>query len=202
MAVEKKWLAVPATPFTANGTEFGVVTIANTAGYKVKGYAFISANPPLSTIQVQIQRVTSPTTMIVGHIGTTPQPNHFINISAYTVASGAMIGFPEQDKNKIKADDIDQATYEADPAVAKRVIPVDQYGNIYSTQNPIPVTPGGVTPAPNSFGDVQITYDSNSNPTQYNFYLGGVLQGYIVVSYDSNSNPTNYQGYTASGQPL
>jgi hypothetical protein len=151
MAVEKKWLAVPATPFTADGTQFGVVTIADTNGFKVKGDAYIAASG-LPLLQVQIQRVISSTTLIVGHPGTTPQPNHFINISAYTVVSGAVIGFPEQDKNKIKADDIDQAVYEADPTVAIRVIPVDPYGALVGPDNPLPVAFDGTI----TVGEVEI----------------------------------------------
>jgi hypothetical protein len=151
MAVEKNWLAVTATPLTANGTQFGVVTIADTNGYKVKGYAFIAANT-VTTQQLQIQRVISSTQLILGPLGTSPSPNNFTNLSAYTVALDATIGFPEQPKNKIKPDDIEQATYEADPAVAIRVIPVDPYGGLIGPDNPMAVTFDGTI----SIGQVEI----------------------------------------------
>jgi hypothetical protein len=151
MAVEKNWLAVPATALTADGTQFGVVTIADTNGYKVKGYAYISAAGQ-PTQQLQIQRVLSSTQLILGNLGTSPQPNNYVNLSAYTVVSGATIGFPEQPKNKIKPDDIEQATYEADPTVAVRVIPVDPWGDLVGSDNPLPVTFDGTI----SIGQVEI----------------------------------------------
>ena len=190
MAVEKKWLAVTATPFTADGTQFGVVTIADTNGYKVKGYVFISANT-LPTIQLQVQRVTSPTTMIVGPPGTTPQVNHYTNISAYTVALNAMVGFPEQDKNKIKADDIDQAVYEGDPTVAIRTIPVDPYGNLYGPDYPMPVS-ATITPTPGTiptvWTNIELFYDANNNLTLVQYYNGVSVERTLTLTYDSNNN--------------
>lgn len=151
MAVERKLLAVAATPFTADGTQFGVVTVPDTRGFKVKSVAFIAATSQ-PVIQVQIQRVISKTKMIVGKPGTTVDKNQFINVSAYTVALGASISFPEQDKNKIKPDDIENAVYEADPTVAIRVIHVDPYGDFYTTENPLPVEFEGTV----SIGAVEI----------------------------------------------
>lgn len=199
MAVERNWLAVPATLLTANGTSFGVVTVSDTAGFKVKGSAFLAATG-LPDFQVQIQRVISSTQMIVGKIGTAPAINHFVDVSAYTTALNATIAFPEQPKNKIKADDIDQAVYEADPVVAKRVISVDEYGKFFNSGNPMPVQPPGL--APSRFGDVTVGYDSNGNATLYTFYSKAVLQGTIAIQYDSNGNQINYQAYDANGNPL
>jgi hypothetical protein len=151
LATEKAWLAVPASDFTADGTQFGVVTIADTTGYKVKGYAFIAATGQ-NVQQLQIQRVISSTQLILGRLGTSPQPNQYVDLRAYTVASNATIGFPEQPKNKIKPDDIEQATYEADPTVAVRVIPVDPYGGLVGPDNPLAVTFDGTI----SIGQVEI----------------------------------------------
>jgi hypothetical protein len=139
MAMERKLTTVAPVLFTADGTQFGLVTVADTIGFYVKGYAFISSDAQPVT-QVQIQVVLSSTQMVVGKVGTTPAVNNFVNISAYTVADGASIGFPEQDKNKIKPDDIQQAIYAADPIVADRVIQVDPYGNFYTEDNPLPTT--------------------------------------------------------------
>jgi hypothetical protein len=158
MAVEKKWLSVTTTPFTSNGTQFGVVTVADTAGFKVKGLCFLAGNSPLTVLQLQVQRVLSPTQLIVGPPGSTPDPSNFTDISAYTVSQGAVIGFPEQSKNKIKPDDIEQATYEADPTVAWRVTLVDQYGRFYSVTNPIPIIFDGTV----SIGDIAIVAHPNA----------------------------------------
>ena len=192
MAVEKKWLAVTATPLTTDGTRLGLVTVADTTGFKVKGYAYLATtgpSPSPMTLQVQIQRVISSTQMIVGPPGTTPAPNNFIDVSAFTVLSGAVIAFPEQDKNKIKADDVDQATYEADPVVARRVIPVSPDGNLIGPNNPLSVnvissgSGSGLVPA--NYDDVKIIKNSNGDPTQYQFYLAGMSVGNINVFYDT-----------------
>lgn len=192
MAIEKMWLGVLAQPLIADGTQFGLVTVADTAGYRVKGYAVLAANTqPIR--QVQIQRVISSTQMIVGNVGTSPSPAQFINISAYTVALSASIAFPEQDKNKIKADDIDQAVYEADPIVAKRVVAVDEYGKIYSKDNPIPVEADIVVNSVQIFtkpyDSLKATYPSSVQEV-YKTYLGGlggVLQETVTVNYTDMS---------------
>ncbi len=191
MAVEKMWLAVPAQALTADGTQFGVITVADTAGFRVKGYAMLAANT-LPVRQVQIQRVISNTQMIVGNVGTSPSPGQFIDASAYTVALSAQIAFPEQDKNKIKADDIDQAVYEADPIVAKRVVAVDEYGKIYSKDNPIPVnadvTVNSVQLFTKPWDNIAATYPTASTEV-YISSLGGVPQQQATVTYtDSTKN--------------
>jgi len=179
MAVEKKWLAVTATPLTADGTSLGIVTVANTEGFKVKGTAFLAANT-LPVIQVQIQRVISPTQMIVGPIGSTPSPSNFINVSAYTVALNATIGFPEQDKNNIPDKDHYIAVYEGDPTVADRVIPVDQYGQKYTKANTFPV---------NIIPDTQISFTLGAlaMPTIVSEIINGLNYDQVI------SNTTNNQ---------
>ena len=162
MAVERKWLTVLATPFTANGSATGVVTIADTTGFKVKGAAYIVANglPPL---ELQIQRVLSPTQLIVGPPRAVPNPAIFTDISSYTVAANAMIGFAEQSKNLIKPEDVVTATYESDPTVAWRTVLVDQYGNFYGKNNPIPISFDGTV----SIGIVQVE-GTNGNTIEPN----------------------------------
>jgi hypothetical protein len=138
MAIERKWLAVVAQPFTADGTQFGVVTVADTAGFKVKQLIFLAKTlgPPL---QLQVKRVLSSTKLVVGPPDNKISIQNYADISAFTVLSGASIAAPEQDKNNIPDKDHYTAIYEADPTVADRVILVDQYGNFYSNTNPIPI---------------------------------------------------------------
>jgi len=198
MAIERKWLSVAPIPLTANGTQFGVVTVANTAGFKVKGQAVLSANPNL-VLAVQIQRVNSPTQMVVGPIGSTPSPANFINISAFTTAANAVIAFSEQDKNRIKSDDIDQAVYEADPTVAIRSVLVDQYGSMFDST----VDAHGVTRlAVDSevtvntvqlftlpFDSISATYPTAVQEvyTSYLGGLGGTQQQVVTVNYVDSS---------------
>jgi len=194
MALEKKWQAVVAQPFTADGTALGLVTLASTAGFKVKGYAFIAATGQ-PVIQVQIQYVT-PTTMIVGPVGSTPTINNYTNIAAYTVANSATIGFPQQDKNRIKPDDVEFATYESDPTVAVREVLVDQWGNFYDDVNPLPVTFEGsvsitnvgiIGPAPdknqldvNADGSINVNVVPSTNPNDTVKNIFGTAPGVIA----------------------
>ncbi len=156
MAYEKTLAAVPPQAFTADGTQFGVITIANTAGFKVKSEVVLNATglPPLS---LQIKRVLSPTQFIVGPNGAI-SPNNFKNISAYTVALGATVQAQEQNKINIPEIDHYKAIYEADPTVADRVVNVDQYGQFYGSANPLPVSFDGTI----SIGEVSIVQGGNT----------------------------------------
>jgi hypothetical protein len=148
MAVEQKWLAVPPQLFTADGSTLGIITVANTAGFKVKQRAVVSAvsQPDL---QVQIKRVISQTQMIVGPLPESINPvnkrqgSQLLSVrsdlSAYTLAIGAYVYADEQEKAKLNPDDIWQAVYEQEPTVAIRTLQVDQWGNPYSNTNPVPV---------------------------------------------------------------
>lgn len=135
MAIETKWGAVAPKLFTANGTTLGIVTVASTSGFKVKQVVVISQNL-LPDLQLQVKRVTSPTQLIVGPIPTKVGQSLLTfrtDISAYTVAGGAFIYSAEQDKVKIKPDDIEQAIYDQEPTVAMRSVLVDQFGLYYDT---------------------------------------------------------------------
>jgi len=137
MAFERTIPAVAPTAFTADGSAFGVVTVADTIGVKVKQIIVLCATglPPLS---LQVKRVLSATQFIVGPNGLI-SPDNFKNISAYTLAAGAYFYAQEQNKANIPDADHYKAIYEMDPTVADRVIPVDPYGNLYGPDNPIPV---------------------------------------------------------------
>ncbi len=138
MAYERFWAAVQPQAFTVNGGQFGLVTVADTAGFRVKQSASLKNNSN-QTLPVQVKVVLNSTTLIVGYcdnkIANWPQ----LNITAWTVAGGATIQAEWQPKNTIGADDIIRAVYEADPVAAVRVIGVDQYGNPYTDANPLPV---------------------------------------------------------------
>lgn len=130
MAIEQKWPSVAPQAFLANGTQFGVITIANTAGFKVKQTVVVGGTA-LPNLLVQVKRVLSRNQMIVG------QPNTPLNnktdLTLYTVASGSYVYAEEQDKTKLKPDDIWQAIYDQEPTVALRNVLVDQYGNYYDS---------------------------------------------------------------------
>ena len=194
MAYERKWAAVPPQALTANGGQFGLVTVADTAGFRVKQNAYLKDNTG-ATQAVQIKLVLSSTQLLVGNcdnqIANWPQ----INISNWLVANNAVIGAEWQPKNTIGADDIVKAVYEADPVAAVRTLDVDQYGNPYSESNPLPVN-ADVTV--NSVQLFTLPYDSiaasypNATTEIYQTYLGGLSgtpQQTVTVTYvDSTKN--------------
>jgi len=148
MAIEKHWERQGPAVFTADGTEAGLLTIESTCSFKVKQRVKIIAlgEPDLS---LQIKRIPTPTTIIVGPF-ITGKPGSSNNnlkaredISAYTVAKVATISAVEQPKVPIPEKDIIQAVYEFEPTVAIRNFPVDCHGNGYTTENRFPVAVDG-----------------------------------------------------------
>lgn len=164
MAFEKSWSTVAPTPLTANGSSVGVIQIADTKGFKVKGAAQLSDSNGLKMV-VQVNQVLSETTMIVGKLGSSPSATAggiasgaVVDVSAFLVSNNAVIGFAQQPKSKIKTDDIDEAVYENDPVVAIRTIEVDPYGEMYGPDHPMPVAFDGTI----SIGDVSIVEGGNT----------------------------------------
>jgi hypothetical protein len=194
MAYERDWAAVPPQAFTANGGQWGLVTVADTAGFRVKQNAWLK-NTANQTLPVQIKVVLSPTTLIVGYCDNQIANWPKLNISAWTVSAGTTIGAEWQPKSRITPEDIIRAAYEGDPVAAIRTFGVDEYGNPWSAANPLPVN------ADVTVNSVQLftkPYDSiaASYPTPtteiYKTYLGGlsgVLQQTVTVTYvDSTKN--------------
>lgn len=152
MATERKWDAVPPRAFIASGTAQGVITLADTAGFKTKQVAYLSSSTIPAPLAVQVKRVLSPTKLIVGAVDNKIASWKPLDISAYTVVTGAVIGAEEQNKNNVPTDDHYSAVYESDPTVADRVVFVDKYGNFYDDTNPLPIIFDGTV----TIGTIQI----------------------------------------------
>lgn len=152
-AIEKQWPYVPPQAFTANGTAQGVVTVANSTGFKVKQQVVISATG-LPDLVVKIMRFISPTSFYVGP--TNPTAGQGLtgrtDISLYTVALGAFVYAQEQPKVTIKPDDIWQAVYRQEPGTTIGVELDDEWGNPFNVDNPLPVSFDGTI----SIGEVEI----------------------------------------------
>lgn len=144
MAIEQSFLSIAPRLFTADGTISGIITTSSTAGVKVKQKIVVKA-PSLPDKEVQVKRVISKTQFKVGPLPGKDQLQGKAglktveDISLYTVALGSYFYAAEQDKPKIKPDDMAQATYDQEPTVAWRVVFVDQYGNYYDDGNPLPI---------------------------------------------------------------
>lgn len=195
MAVEQKWLAVPPQAFTSDGTSFGVITIADTAGYRTKQIVSLKGTS-LPEIALQVKRVLSPTQFIVGPTDNRIGPNYFTDISAYTVAAGSNVSAGEQVKGALPPDkDHYSAIYEADPVVADRVIMVDQYGQFYGVANPMPIIFDGTI----SIGEV-VVRGTNGNSIEPN--PGGSINVVVVdapVAGQHESNTYNQVTSVANG---
>ena len=129
-AIEKSWPAVAPQLFTADGTVHGVITVADSRGFKVKQQvALVATGQP--NINVKIMRFISPTQFYVGPVN--PKAGQGLtgrqDISAYTVANGAYIYAEEQPKVTIKPEDIIQAVYRQEPGTTIGVEIDDQFGN-------------------------------------------------------------------------
>lgn len=206
--VEKKWLAVTAQPFTADGTQFGIVTVADTAGLKTKQNVFISANT-LPILNAQVKRVISKTQLIVGPINNRVDTSDFFNISAYTVALSSSIAAAEQDRAvQIPDKDHYQAIYESDPIVADRVVLVDQYGNLYNSTNPLPInftgsiSIGSVTIKDSDGDELDINPDGSVNAV-----VGGVntpvISNFITINASTEYNysfPANTKKFSLNAR--
>lgn len=193
MAFERKWEAVPPQSFISDASAQGLITVADTIGFKVKQSAYIRSNTLPTPLAVQVKRVVSRTMLIVGAVDNKIAQWLPVNLSAYTVASGAIIGAEEQSKNNIPEGDHYSAIYEADPIVADRVIEVDPYGDKYTHDNPYPVIRGGRQIVPDRYDEVVIVRDCEDYPTQYQFYLNAVLVGTIDVSYNCDKSAVRYK---------
>jgi hypothetical protein len=180
MAFERKSGVVPPQLFTADGDQWGLVTVADTAGFRVKQSAYIITNN-LPALPVQVKVVLSPTQLVVGHIDNQIANWSKINLLPYLVSNAAAIGAQEQDKNKITNEDIQKAAYEADPVVALRTVDVDQYGNFYTLNNPLPVEiEGSIT-----LGEVEIKGSPSGNLLDINSDGSIKTIGLFTLPYDT-----------------
>jgi hypothetical protein len=136
MFIEKKRKGISPRLFTANGNANGLVTVADAKDFFVKQRVQIKSNTqPVK--EFEIKRFVTNNSFKVGPVGASIST--YSDLSQYLVADNATISAPEQDRPGIKPDEIRRATYAEEPIVANRVIAVDEFGNYYNTQNPLPV---------------------------------------------------------------
>lgn len=194
MAIEQKWPAVAPRQLTSNGTTLGQINIADARGFKVKQRIVIGSSTQPS-LQLQVKRVY-PTQLIVGPLVDTQGKQGLTarqDISMYTVADGAYVFAEEQDKSKLKPDDIEQAVYEQEPTVAKRVVMVDQYGRTIDSKvdengniRILVETPNGMVPS--EYDEFDLAYDADGNLIEAKFYLNNVLLTTMDLQYDADGN--------------
>lgn len=177
-AIEKFWPAVAPQAFIANGTSLGVVTLADTSGFKVKQQIVISATG-LPDLNVKIMRFISPTKFYVGPVNPTAGQGLTArtNIALYTTALNAFAYAQEQPKVTLKPDDIIQAVYRQEPGTTIGVEIDDQYGN------PIDAVTG-------SDGKNRLAVDAEVNVEVNSIALFTKPYDAIVAAYPSGTQET------------
>jgi hypothetical protein len=193
VAIEKQWPAVAPQAFTVDGNALGVVTVANTAGFKVKQQVIISATG-LPDLTVKIYRFISPTSFRVGPVNPTAGLGLTgkTDISAYTVLLGAFIYAQEQPKVTIKPDDIWQAVYRQEPGTTIGVEIDDQWGNPINAANPLPVSIDSTI----AIGDVSIVEGGNTMVVNPDGSIN--VQGNTTVSGTVNTNLNGLNAFQTS----
>jgi hypothetical protein len=207
MAFERNWLLVPSRLLTADGGIDGSIQVSTTSGLKVKQQIALSAvGEP--TIRLEIKRVLSQTTFLVGDIG---QPiYHRRDVSSYTLVKTSAIQAEEQTRPNIPQIDHERAVYEEEPTVAKRVVMVDRWGDIYGPNNPLPIQPGQSSMATTpdiqnilaAVANTEYSFTVPAGTRQYRFKVRGNAKiQYCFISGNSNTvfmtvDPGNSEGET------
>jgi len=142
MAREKTWEAIPPVQLIVDGAQSGKVTLASTRGFRVGMRVFLQSSTLPVPKEFKIKRVSGSSALFVGPIDQGIEKRS--DVSMYLVAEGAFIFAPEQPKVTVPKDDQTQASWEHEPVNARRVISVDELGNPYSAENPLPVDAANV----------------------------------------------------------
>lgn len=162
--IELKWSPVSPQALTADGSAQGLVQLADTAGFYTKQIACLKGTALPDKI-VQVKRVLSPTLLIVGTNDGRIASWLPLDITGYTLASGATIQAGLQDRTALPPEkEHYSAIYESDPVVADRIVQVDKHGNFYDKNNPMPIIFDGTV----SIGDVAIVDPDNGNHIKVN----------------------------------
>lgn len=177
---EKRLAAVLPQAFTSNGTNDGQLTVALSTLFVVKQKVDINATG-LPQLHLEVKAVLDINTVQVGPIGQNIGTR--ADLSAYTLGLGANISATEQQRPTVPYQEVERATYAEEPAVARRVLPVDQLGNPYNDTNPLPVAfdgtvsignvsivEGGNTMAVNTDGSINVVVENTTTENVINYY--------------------------------
>ena len=132
---ERRIYAVPSTLLTSNGTNKGELQVADTSDWRV-GQVVILTSSTQSNLELKIKRILpDKITMFVGpknkniHVRT--------DISDFLIVDGASLHANEQERPSVPEQEVERATYEEEPVIARRVIIVDKWGDKIDEDNPI-----------------------------------------------------------------
>ena len=128
---EKMWPFLLIGPIIVNIN--GVITCSSTKGLRLKQIVTFD-KAGVGPKDFEIKRVISDTEFLVGdpslRMGAISQPVEY---------NGGLAAINEQERNTIGEGYVIRNVYESDPILALRTIMVDEFGNHFNTQNPLPV---------------------------------------------------------------
>jgi hypothetical protein len=198
MAIERFWEKIGPVPLTADGTINGKITVEDTDCFKVKAFVLLKSDTQ-GVQRFQIKRVISKTEMFLG-----PEKSKITSrsdLSIFRISENALVEQPEQEKVKLDQEDIDQATYEQEPTIARRSLLVDKGGNHYTVQNPFPVRLGdgdvniGTV---NAELEVQLSHKDNfPDPGDVRDTVN-IVDGFLIRRFEKINNVT-YEGLADQG---
>lgn len=136
MANERKWLVVPTQLFISDGGLEGQVQVPSTSGIKVKQKVFVGSNNQ-DQINLEVKKVIDSTRIVLGPIS--KEMNKFQDLTMFIAAFNAYLRIDSQERPAIILNEINRYVYEEEPTVAIRTVMVDELGNKYSSDNPLPV---------------------------------------------------------------
>lgn len=148
---EKRLYAVSPKSFIADGTSSGRIQVTDACHYFVVGQVVILKSTTQLPARFKIKRMPDDNTMILGPEDKPVQITS--DVSAYIVADMATVESEEQNRPSVPEQEIERITYAEEPTIARRVILVDQCGNMIGEDNPLPVD------AVLNVGDLNITVD-------------------------------------------
>lgn len=198
MAIERFWEKIGPVPLTADGTVNGKITVEDTDCFKVKAFVLLKSDTQ-GVQRFQIKRVISKTEMFLGLEGTKITARS--DLSLFKASENTTIEQPEQEKVKLDQEDMDQATYEQEPTVARRSLLVDKGGNHYTVMNPFPVrlSDGEVhIGTVNAELEVQLSHKDNYPDAGDVRDAVNVVDGFLIRRFEKIDN-VEYEGLADQG---
>lgn len=198
MAIESVWERVGPFLLTEDGKENGIVTVEDTSCFKVKAVVLLKSDTQ-KTQRFEIKKVIDNNQICIG-----PEKTGLLtksNLSIFKSSENATIEQPEQEKVRKDQEDMDQATYEQEPTVARRSLLVDKGGNHYTVKNPFPVrlSDGDVNIGTvNAELEVQLSHKDNFPDAGDVRDAVNVVDGFLIRRFEKINNVT-YEGLADQG---
>jgi hypothetical protein len=201
MAIQKWWVEIPLTDVTL-GTRTGEIVFdigaypsINFIPYRVKMVLNLQSSGGAKRNFV-INRIYSNGSVFLGIEGESIKSRADLASMGFGAPNTLQAFVAEQEKKIPDAGEIEEFTYEQEPVNARRVYAVGDNGEAIGTDaNPFIVNdPSDDSLAPDQpFDEVDITRDTDDDPTTYTFSNEGTAFQAIDVTYNENKSAVKYK---------